>query len=394
MKSRPSELTWVACFFAICALHTSCRRTMRGDDRRLAVATKAVLPRLSRTILLPGVAGPVERNGIAGRLDDMAYDAATNRLFLAAFSKGSFEVIDLKKGKLIKSIAGIPEAQGVAVASRDKRVFVAGGGDGILHVYDTESLESKGSVFAIEDADNVRFDARLHRILVGGGSKTQGAVVAFDPRTLARVGEVRLPSHAESFQCNASSPRLFVNAPGDKFSDSDGVVILADRDKNVVVRTWRLKGIARNFPMALDSAHGRVFVVGRKPARLLALDAGSGAVLGTTPCAADCDDMFFDPAAGVVIVIGGGRRVSDRAGGPITQDQTGALDIFSVSDRGQFTKTASISLPPHARTGLFVPERHAVYVAVPVQDRKVAELREYMLPWKEGLLSVPSVCLT
>ena len=93
-----------------------------GDDRRPAVAAKAVLPRLSRTILLPGVAGPVERNGIAGRLDHMAYDAATNRLFLAAFSKGSFEVIDLKKGKLIKTVPGILEAQGVAVVPGDKSV--------------------------------------------------------------------------------------------------------------------------------------------------------------------------------------------------------------------------------------------------------------------------------
>ena len=51
--------------------------------------------------------------------------------------------------------------------------------------------------------------------------------------------------------------------------------------------------------MALDPTHGRVFVVGRKPARLLALDSGSGAVLGTTACVADCDDMFLDATAGV-----------------------------------------------------------------------------------------------
>ena len=56
--------------------------------------------------------------------------------------------------------------------------------------------------------------------------------------------------------------------------------------------------------------------------------------------AADCDDMFFDPTAGVLFVIGGGRRVSDRAGDPIMQDQPGALDVFSVSDRGQIVKSA------------------------------------------------------
>ena len=132
--------------------------------------------------------------------------------------------------------------------------------------------------------------------------------------------------------------------------------------------------------MALDPTHGRVFVVGRKPARLLTLDSRSGAVLGTTPCVADCDDMFLDATASVLYVIGGGRRVTDRAGGPIAHDQPGALEVFSVSDRGQVAKTASIPLPPHTRTGLFVPARHAVYVAVPIQGGKAAELREYRVP--------------
>ena len=275
---------------------------------------------------------------------------------------------------------GFPKLKALPSCLGTKGFSSASGGDGTLHVYDTESLEPRGSALAIEDADNVRFDARLRRILVGGGSKTRGAVVSFDPRTLVKVGEVPLPSHAESFRCDPSSSQLFVNVPGDKFSDSDGIVVLADRDKNTVVQRWRLPGIARNFPMALDPTHRRVFVVGRKPARLLALDSGTGAVLGTTPCVADCDDMFFDPTSCVLFVIGGGRRVSDRAGDPITQDQAGSLDVFSVSDRGKFAKISSISLPTHTRTGLFVPERRAVYVAVPVQDGKEAELREYTLP--------------
>ena len=380
MKFSPTELTWAACTAAFYALLAGCGSEHPAGVDRPTTTTATVVPRLSRTIPLPGVGGPVERNGIAGRLDHMAYDAATDRLFLAAFSKGSLEVIDLKQGKLIKTVSGIPEAQGVAIAAGDKRVFVTSGDDGTLHVYDTDSLEPKGSTFVIEDADNVRFDARLRRILVGGGSKTQGAVVSFDPRTLVKVGEVLLPSHAESFQCDASSSRLFVNVPGDKFSDSDGIIVLADRDKSGTVQTWRLPGIARNFPMALDATHGRIFVVGRKPARLLALDAGSGAILETTACVADCDDIFFDSTAGVVYVIGGGRRVSDRAGDSIAHDQAGALDVFAVRDRGQFAKIASIPLPSHARTGLFVPERHAVYVAAPVQDGEDAELREYTLP--------------
>ena len=175
MKFSPTELTWAACTAAFYALLAGCGSEHPAGVDQPTTTTATVVPRLSRTIPLPGVGGPVERNGIAGRLDHMAYDAATDRLFLAAFSKGSLEVIDLKQGKLIKTVPGIPEAQGVAIAAGDKRVFVTSGDDGTLHVYDTDSLEPRGWTFVIEDADNVRFDARLRRILVGGGSKTQGA---------------------------------------------------------------------------------------------------------------------------------------------------------------------------------------------------------------------------
>jgi DNA-binding beta-propeller fold protein YncE len=337
-------------------------------------------PRLTRTIPLPGVGGPADRNAIPGRLDHLAYDPATDRLFLAAFSKGSLEVIDLKQGKLIQTLDGIPEAQGVAVIPGAKRVFVTSGDDGTIHVYDTETLEKKESAFVIEDADNVRFDSRTGQILVGGGSATGGAVVALDPLTLAKVRQTPVPSHAESFRCDPSGPQMYINIPWDKYSDRDGVVVMADRDTGTALASWPLPGIARNFPMALDAAHGRVFVVGRKPATLLAIDTATGTVLGTAPCVPDCDDLFFDAKTNLLLVIAGGRRGSDRAGDPVPQDQPGALDVFAVGDNGLINRIASFPLPPHARTGLLVPERRALYVAVPIQDGEDARIIEYLLP--------------
>ena len=380
MESMTAVRIGAVGFCIVLAVLGGCAGERHTALKQPATMASGRLPRLSRTILLPGVTGPVERNGIAGRLDHLAYDRATDRLFLAAFSKGSLEVIDLKQGRLIKTISGIAEAQGVAVVPGAKRVFVTSGGDGCVYVYDTETLEEKGSAFVIEDADNVRFDARSGRVLVGGGSKTQGAVVTLDAQTLTKLGATPVPSHAESFQCDPSSPRMFVNVPGDKFSDKNGTVVVTDRDKGTTLATWELPGAARNFPMALDTSHGRVFIVCRKPAQVMTLDIATGAVLGTIPCVPDCDDVFFDAQTNLLMVIGGGRRVSDRAGAPITQDQAGALNVFTMNTSGQFTETASLTLPPHARTGLFVPDRRAVYVAVPVQDGDDARIYEYMLP--------------
>ncbi len=329
----------------------------------------------ARSIPLPGVAGPVDRNGIAGRLDHLAYDAATHRLFLAAFSKGSLEVIDLDSGKLIQSVGGIPEAQGVAIAPALGRVFVTSGDDGHLRAFDVRTLEPRGSVMAIEDADNCRFDAGRNQVLVGGGSKDGGAVLAFDPATLAKVGEMPIPSHAESFQLAPDGKIVAINVPGDKYAEKEGVVVIADREKGATLATWRVDGAARNFPMAVDSESGGVFAISRKPARVTWFEKG-GRVVATAACIADSDDAFFDGKTKRLFVIGGGRRTMDRAGEKVAVDQPGALDIFDIRSTS-LQKVASIPLPPHARTGLFVPERRAIYIAVPVQGGKPAEIEEF-----------------
>ena len=73
-------------------------------------------PVLVRTFPLEGVRGPADRTGIPGRIDHMAYDPATRRLFIACVANGSVEVIDLDAGKRIGTIGRLPGPQGVAVA--------------------------------------------------------------------------------------------------------------------------------------------------------------------------------------------------------------------------------------------------------------------------------------
>jgi DNA-binding beta-propeller fold protein YncE len=365
----------ISLMFLIAVVLSGCSR---GEGTRGSMAGNAVIV-LERTIPLPGVGGPADRNGIAGRLDHLAYDPSSRRLFLTTVMKGSLEVIDLDRGMLAQSIENISKAQGVAVAPFLGRLFVTSGATGTIHAYDTKTLQPIRDAFVIEDADNVRFDSRNGQVWVGGGSKTGGAVVALDPTTLAKVAEVLIPSHAESFQLDPDGQHMFINVPGDKHSEEDGVVVVADREKCAVRATWKAQGMVRNFPMAIDSAHNRVFVISRKPARITAFDARTGNVLATASCAPDSDDAFFDQKTQRLMVIAGGRRVTDSAGEPVERDQPGALEVFAVGERNEISRIASAPLPPHSRTGLFVPERRMVYVAVPIQKDGPARILEYRL---------------
>ncbi|MBL8795060.1 MAG: hypothetical protein JNM56_14220, partial [Planctomycetia bacterium] len=60
---------------------------------------------LAQTIALPGPA--------AKRVDHVALDAKRDRLFVANTANNSLDVIDLKQGKVLKSIPGQDTIQGV-----------------------------------------------------------------------------------------------------------------------------------------------------------------------------------------------------------------------------------------------------------------------------------------
>jgi len=60
----------------------------------------------NRAIALPNV---------EGRIDHLAFDAARNRLFVAALGNNSVEVIDTTKGVHLMHLAGFHEPQGIAI---------------------------------------------------------------------------------------------------------------------------------------------------------------------------------------------------------------------------------------------------------------------------------------
>src|SRR5436309_15608876 len=90
-----------------------------------------VLLRLVQTIALPNV---------EGRIDHLAVDVKSQRLFLAALGNNTLEVIDLKAGKVIHSVKRLREPQGVAFIPEANAVYVANGGDGDCQAFAADSL--------------------------------------------------------------------------------------------------------------------------------------------------------------------------------------------------------------------------------------------------------------
>jgi hypothetical protein len=124
--------------------------------------------------------------------------------------------------------------------------------------------------------------------------------------------------------------------------------------------TWPTQGCGGNYPMAIDERHSRLIVGCRRPARLALVDSRSGAFVTSTAIVGDTDDLFDDDAASRVYVIGG----------------EGYVDIIGrTGDRLQ--RVGRVSTRAGARTGLWVPGRRRLYVAVPARGGQPAEVRVF-----------------
>jgi hypothetical protein len=184
---------------------------------------------------------------VNGRIDHLAYNSQAGRLLVAALENNTVEVIDLAAGKVVHKIEGLHEPQGIL--SLNGEIVVASGGDGSCRFYDGETYKQAKSADCKEDADNVRYDAGAKRVYVGYGG---GALGVIDPEKGAKVGDIKLDGHPESFQLESKGKRIFVNVP------RAGHIAVVDRAKGAVVAKWKLSAQS-NFPMALDEEGHRLF---------------------------------------------------------------------------------------------------------------------------------------
>ena len=296
----------------------------------------------------------IDLPAVEGRIDHLALDAARHQLFVAALGNNTVEVLDLEKGVRIESLAGFSEPQGIVALPDLNLVAVANGQSGDLRLLDMATRHLRKTIPLSEDADNVRYDEVARRLYVAHGN---GAISAIDAASGRVLGEVRLGGHPESFQLERAGTRIFVNVPNAKH------VAVIDRREMKVVAAWPITGAESNYPMALDEEGHRLFVGCRRPARVLVFDTGSGRQFGTFDISGDTDDLFYDAAR---------KRLYISCG-------DGFLDVFQQQDRGRFTRIAQVATAAGARTSLFVPEQHRLYLAVPHRGGQKAEIRVFEL---------------
>jgi YVTN family beta-propeller protein len=275
---------------------------------------------------------------VRGRIDHMAVDLKRQRLFVAELGNDSLGVIDLANRKLIRTITGLKEPQGVGYEPSTDMLYVANAGDGSVRLFEGSDYNSAGRIELGSDADNIRVDAAAKQIFVGYGS---GALAIIDSSTRKRVGDISLQAHPESFQIDPDTSQIFVNVP-----DARGIAVV-DRVSQKQIGKWPLADRGANFPMALDHMRREILVIFRAPAELGVFSMTDGKPIATTETCGDADDLFIDAKRARVYVSCG----------------AGFLDVLEPKE-ATYRRIARIPTVSGARTSLFVPEMDRLLVAV------------------------------
>jgi YVTN family beta-propeller protein len=275
---------------------------------------------------------------VRGRIDHMAIDLKRQRLFVAELGNDSLGIVDLANRKLIRTITGLKEPQGVGYEPSTDTLYVANAGDGSVRLFEGSDYNSAGRIELGNDADNIRVDAAAKRVFIGYGS---GALAVIDPSTRSRVGDVPLKAHPESFQIDPDTNQIFVNLP-----DARGIAVV-DRVSQTQIAKWPLTDQGANFPMALDLARRQLLVIFRAPAELGVFSMTDGKLIATTETCGDADDLFIDAKRSRVYVSCG----------------AGFLDVLEAKEAA-YRRIARIPTASGARTSLFVPELDRLLVAV------------------------------
>ena len=99
------------------------------------------------------------------------------------------------------------------------------------------------------------------------------------------------------------------------------------------------------------------------PSKLVILNTESGDVVASVDISGDPDDVFYDSRRHRIYAICG----------------AGKIDIIEQTDANIYKALTKVDTANGARTGLFVPERDALFIAVPHRGAQAAEIRRYQV---------------
>jgi DNA-binding beta-propeller fold protein YncE len=327
----------------------------------LVLGTSALFPSQAAAAEALRLLGRTELAAYEGDFDHFAVDIKGNRLFLAGEDGGTLEVFDLRTGAHVKTVSGMETPHAIHYDTRRNRLIVSNSGDSLSKVLDGKSYAVVDTIKLAPGADVMSYDPSSRRLwfVTGGKNATtkmaKTVVYEVDVESGRAVGDVTFDTDfTEGIVAEQAGSRLFINVAG------KSEIAVLDKTTRKLLATWPIKEGQNNSQIDLDEANNRLFVITRKPFKLVVINTDSGESVASFDAPPRTNGMMFDKA---------NRRIYAAGDDYVA--------VYQQLDADHYRELAHVASEKGAKTAVLVPELQRLYVAVGGSEKTKAGLLRY-----------------
>ena len=320
-------------------------RLMGSVGSVLAAALAALGPLAAHAQGVPG--GPFHISSVTalggeGSWDYLQFDPANDRLFVARV--GGVLVLDAHSMKPVGTIPALAgtRVHGIALADELGLGMSGNGADKTSTVFDLKSLKTMAEVALPYAADAVTYDRFSHLAIAVGADDPR--LMAFDPRTGKLVADLKMPGSPEAGAPDGRG-QLYVT-----LSDTNEIARIDTRTWSVAEHWAVGGGCEEPTPIAMDAAHGRLFV-GCRSKVLVVVDPGRRTPVAVVPIGEGVDSLAYDAVRGLVFV----------------SCNDGTLTVIRADGTSGYAVAQTVKTQPGARTMALDPALDRVFL--PAADK-------------------------
>ena len=303
--------------------------------------------RLIHTTLLPGVLGDFEH---------FAADVKGNRLFLIAEDHKTVEVLDVRTGDRIRTIAGFGQPHAIEYLAGPNSLIVTEGDDesGAVDLVSASNYKILDKIELPTDVDGGVYNPVKKYYYVDSGGQGKEAkthlLSIIDTQSFKHIGDITLPgTKSEAMAIDHTGKKLYVNL---RDPDEIGVVDLLTGQ---LAARWPIPEAKSQNALVLDEPNHRLFTATHTPPMLFVFDIDTGKVIASLPCAVNSDDMGYDPVRKRIYITG-----------------DGSASVIKQQDADHYVSVAEVPTGYRARTSIFVPELNRLYLGVASKGKREA----------------------
>lgn len=271
-----------------------------------------------------------------GRWDLLAVDPSRHRVFLSRSDR--VDVVDTATGKIVGTIGGTDGVHGIAIAAKLGRGYATNGKANSVTEFDLNRLErtrdipvtGKSPDAVVYEPTTGRvfaFNARSNNVsVIDAGKGTETAVIAFEGNPELAVDD----AHGH----------VFVNI------EDTAQLVEIDARRLEVMATWHLDGCESPTGLAIDTKTARLFSTCQNR-RMVITDARSGRQVAQLPIGEGPDGAAFDPVTHDAFSADG---------------KSGTLTVVHEDDANHFRVIQNVATQAGARTVAIDPVAHRLYL--------------------------------